>query len=452
MGFKSLQLLYIQYLTIHMKKIKRHISSIVIFIVFGLVFTACNDPDDPTLSDEKQETTDNINDREDAGNSNNSEEKDDNEKGDNNQGEVVDNTGSVEIASSFAGGKGTKDDPYQISTIAQLRFFAAECNRGVSYNGKYIVLTADICDNAAVINEEGFLCTSVDKLRLWKGVGSENKITFEGNFNGQGHSISGLYNPNDCLFYKTQYGEISNLTIKDSYYVGLAYSINNGRVTSVINYATAECGICQITSDTPFVYCGNYGRCARAGISTRYPSTFVDCFNLGVISDEGIEELRAGLLSMCAGLGDICEGNIINCMNGGRIDRESGGYGLVRCLRSPKDDILVNNILGYGPVTAFGADGSAALIGIGNKYNHSISYSNIYWLETACKNWRADYTEGSFSGDLLKMDEEYIKSDELLQKLNDNAKKIGPTHCGWKRSRQGYPILDIVKDPRYSYD
>ena len=44
----------------------------------------------------------------------------------------------------FAGGNGTKEDPYQISNAKQLNYFATSVDEGETYEGKYVVLTKDI--------------------------------------------------------------------------------------------------------------------------------------------------------------------------------------------------------------------------------------------------------------------------------------------------------------------
>ena len=51
------------------------------------------------------------------------------------------------VAKSFAGGKGTKDDPYQIATGSQLAYFAERVNAGEygeKYADTYFELTSDI--------------------------------------------------------------------------------------------------------------------------------------------------------------------------------------------------------------------------------------------------------------------------------------------------------------------
>jgi len=85
-----------------------------------------------------------------------------------------------EIATAYAGGSGTSEDPYQIATAAQLAFLAQEANKeGSEYQWantrKYFKLTADI-------NLKG---------HEWTPIGSESK-RFAGSFDGDGHVIVNL--------------------------------------------------------------------------------------------------------------------------------------------------------------------------------------------------------------------------------------------------------------------
>ena len=86
-----------------------------------------------------------------------------------------------EIATAYAGGSGTSDDPYEIATAAQLAFLAQEANSKDEYTWpearyrKYFKLTANI-------NLKG---------HEWTPIGSESK-RFAGSFDGDGHVIVNL--------------------------------------------------------------------------------------------------------------------------------------------------------------------------------------------------------------------------------------------------------------------
>lgn len=107
---------------------------------------------------------------------------------------------AIQPADAFAGGTGTESDPYQIATAEQLAYLADIANnwgssheRDTLIDASY-VLTADI-----VLND----ITDFDQ---WAEQAPEYGWTpikdFNGHFDGQGHTISGLYVYNteaDCI-------------------------------------------------------------------------------------------------------------------------------------------------------------------------------------------------------------------------------------------------------------
>ena len=80
-------------------------------------------------------------------------------------GTVVDNG----VATSFAGGTGVQNNPYQISNLAQLNYLREQAKTNANTSGKYFVLTNDIVINGA--------WTPIDN--------------FHGTFDGDGHAILG---------------------------------------------------------------------------------------------------------------------------------------------------------------------------------------------------------------------------------------------------------------------
>lgn len=90
------------------------------------------------------------------------------------------------IAEKFAGGTGTESDPYQISNGAELAYLAQQVNGGTTYAGSFFTLTADI-----QLNEQD-VPTANENPNSWTPIGN-NKEKFQGTFDGDGHTISGLY-------------------------------------------------------------------------------------------------------------------------------------------------------------------------------------------------------------------------------------------------------------------
>jgi hypothetical protein len=83
----------------------------------------------------------------------------------------------------FAGGSGSASDPYQIATPAQLAAMDAYANS----EGLHFELTADI-DLASYLGD----ATDVGNPG-WLPIGSGSGAAFLGNFNGNNHTISGLW-------------------------------------------------------------------------------------------------------------------------------------------------------------------------------------------------------------------------------------------------------------------
>lgn len=85
-------------------------------------------------------------------------------------------------AADFAGGSGTKDDPYQIATAGQLAKLASEVNSGVpeqTHLGEYFKLTAPIDLSG--------------KRWIPIGYGNASSKAFSGYFDGNNQVITGLY-------------------------------------------------------------------------------------------------------------------------------------------------------------------------------------------------------------------------------------------------------------------
>ena len=128
-------------------------------------------------------------------------------------------------------GKGTAEEPYQISTAAELYWFAGLVNGTLpDGGGKDASANAILTDNITV--NEGVL-DAVNKGQVserdfieWKPIGTYDSYdaVYTGTFDGQGHTISGLYfNHPDASYvglfgYIRANGKISNVGVSDSYF------------------------------------------------------------------------------------------------------------------------------------------------------------------------------------------------------------------------------------------
>lgn len=157
----------------------------------------------------------------------------------------VDGAGKVwdgKVATDFAGGSGTAEDPYQIANGAQLAKLAQDVKGGKNYARTYFVLTADILLND--ISDWKNWDESTEGLNRWTPIGN-NSQPFTGTLDGDGHSVSGIY-INSTEIYQGLVGylgsgrTLQNLGVKASYIKG-GYSVggvcgrNDGTVNNCYN-------------------------------------------------------------------------------------------------------------------------------------------------------------------------------------------------------------------------
>ena len=119
------------------------------------------------------------------------------------------------IATSYAGGNGTPEYPYQIANGAQLAFMAQQVNAGEDADASFILTS-----NVDLAN------------KAWTLIGISLEMPFSGSFDGDGKTISGLFiDTSDAglyavgLFGVLDGATVSNLilatgSVKGQYYVG----------------------------------------------------------------------------------------------------------------------------------------------------------------------------------------------------------------------------------------
>lgn len=133
-------------------------------------------------------------------------------------------------AKKFAGGDGSKDNPYQISTGAELAWLAAQVNDGNDFSTKTVTLTNNIDLNN----------------KAWTPIGNSDSV-FAGTFDGNGHTISGLYinitgsyssAKKGCLyqglFGYVEDGAVQNLIVTGSVTIGNEKSVNVSYIGGIV--------------------------------------------------------------------------------------------------------------------------------------------------------------------------------------------------------------------------
>lgn len=142
---------------------------------------------------------------------------------------------------------------YEIGNAGQLYWFAGLINgtlAGVSQNtSANAVLTADIIVNEDVV-ANGAL-NAGGTFRVWEPIGLREEknvnIYFEGTFNGQNHTVSGLYYNEAAGMYAGMFGQnrgtIQNLTVANSCFS--AHQYLGGLVASNENGTIENCCVCD---------------------------------------------------------------------------------------------------------------------------------------------------------------------------------------------------------------
>lgn len=216
---------------------------------------------------------------------------------------------------------------YQLDSAADLTWFAQQVNGGsCAINA---IMTADIVLNTGDLS--GYDGSSSNSWTQWTPIGDSSNNGFVGTFDGNGHTISGVYininNQTKGLFaHISTGGVVKNLGIVNSY---LRYSGTSE--TSVVGAICGNAYKCTITN------CYNTGTVSGVGrvgglCAESYRLTMTNCYNAGKVIATG--NLAAGIV---ASPSTFC--TFTNCFNVGSITAPSDTGGIV----SSNYGIVVNS-------------------------------------------------------------------------------------------------------------
>ena len=209
------------------------------------------------------------------------------------------------VAKTFAGGRGTASDPYLIETAQQLAYLAKSVNAGTSYSDRYFKLANDIVLNDTsnweqwgTANEDRSIVSPANK---WTPIGTGVYHFFDGTFDGDGHTVSGIYinNTSDSqgLFGYVCYGTIKNVGVERSYVKG-----NHG-IGGVIGYNVLG------TVNQCYNRGNISGEYSIGGVVGYLDGTINQCYNGGNISGKddvgGVVGYLDGTVDQCYNRGNI---------------------------------------------------------------------------------------------------------------------------------------------------
>ena len=159
------------------------------------------------------------------------------------------------VAKSFAGGKGTKDDPYQIATGSQLAYLGESMKSGAygeKFQDTYFELTEDIDLGGKEWTPIGY--TVADLI-----MGRHEYFVFSGNFDGKGYTIKNLtigtetspYSGDVCGLFGATSGTIEDVVLENVSinYVGGNHSSGYGfrMGGALVGYSMGDIVNCTVT-------------------------------------------------------------------------------------------------------------------------------------------------------------------------------------------------------------
>ena len=318
---------------------------------------------------------------------------------------------------------------YQIGTAAELYWFAGLVNSG-DYDAN-AVLTDNITINTGVLDDDGKLNST--PANTWTPIGSYASAhglpKYTGTFDGQGHTISGLYYDGDDYWYVGLFGyvddggHVQNVNIADSY-ISNSYSGNSytGGVCGYSSGTITNCGFDGSVTGTG-TGTGTGNSTNVGGVCGYNKGTITNCCNTGSVTGTGTGKFYVG--GVCGGSG--YSSTITNCYNTGNLTVNVTGTGNVGGVCGYSSGAYITYCYNTGNVTGTGNVG-----GVCGDNRLSTGITNCYWLSgTACDINATEKTAKQFA------------SGEVAWLLNGEEQMDGP----WRQNlsvtgADTYPTLD----------
>lgn len=310
-----------------------------------------------------------------------------------------DKTGRVYADTSWLqDNAGTESDPYKLDSAGDFLGFAQLVNEGMNFQSLFVELTADIDMNAGwnlTIDEQTGKISGKPPKNIWTPIGGETtSVFFNGTFDGNGHTISGIYIDTESTGYTGFVGlfgyamaasTIENFQLVNSYIesgnanTGSIVGRFGGTMNNVYSNATVfgvsttgglvglyteggnktiqKCWFDgSVTAVGSVTYCSGIVACTDKSGKTK---TIKNCLNTGKV----ICEYNGTNNNVATSTGGIAGGNksgtlkVENCLNLGSVS-------------TPKDENRTNK-----------NKGTAALVGY-NAQNHSTTVQDSYYTNS----------------------------------------------------------------------
>lgn len=220
---------------------------------------------------------------------------------------------------TYSGGDGLSESTsYQIANSYDLAMLAANVNAGNNYgSGKFFKQTTDIVLNDSLSGSP----------KVWTPIGTESNC-FNGTFDGEGHTVKGVYFNNTTGDNRGLFGYISGATIQNVGIIGGNIRGKNN-VGGIVGKATDN-SVVEKCFNTSSVYGIKY----IGGIAGYVEDSIVqNCYNTGNIIIEDtivggvVGYLKNSTLQKCYNTGNILKGNTgtASLIAGGIVGHASSG-------------------------------------------------------------------------------------------------------------------------------
>ena len=351
-------------------------------------------------------------------------------------------------------GNGSADNPYKISTAAELAWFRDQVNSG--NNRISATLTEDIDLAEFCHAKDGTKYT--DELS-WAPIGNST-YQYLGTFDGKGKTISNLYinatSDKTGFFGYADRGSIKNITFNKA-------KVKNDKADTGILAGNA--GSCIIENIKTLANCSVEGKNYVGGIAGDANGNISNCENRatvkGIRSLGGIVAAYSGnSITSCANYGTVtcangivggmigtfASGTIQNSVNYGDVTGASYAGNLIGLAQ----ECNLSNVLGTGNVTATSDTERAGLL-VGHINNSSSTASGILAYNSSAKltingiEQTGDAVKAIGYGSLTSAEkimaftEEQLKSGLVANQLQKNVS--GSTKWGQKLNTNDYPLL-----------
>ena len=314
-----------------------------------------------------------------------------------------------------------KDGVYQIKNAGNLYWFAALVNGtltdGTAQNlSANAVLVNDITVNTGVLNADGTLASDTSGFKAWTPiVGNSYPNNYAGTFDGQNHTVSGLYfndssaNKIGLFGHLGSSGKVSNVGVIDSYFCGHQFvggvcgakygAMENCYSASTVSGTESVGGVCGNNFNGKLLNCYNTGAVIGTGWYiggvcgiVNNGGTIQNCYSTGTVggsSDSSVGGVcgmnnRGGTISNCYFDSSKCEKSAVGLNNNATVEKTEGKT--TTQFESGEVAYLLNNSVSDGTQKWYQTIGEDSLPTLNN------THGTVYYGYSDCNGSERIYT------------------------------------------------------------